>query len=204
MGRRVVVAVGVGVLLLSGCSAVGAGQAAVSEEFQISQVDVEAEVRAVLEGIGQPPGEPPSGLALATTQRLVQDALFQAKAADLGVQVTPAEIEQGVADLAASNGGLEALQQAALQAGIPADAIDDFVRTNLLFNEIGQVLDSSADTAAQQAATREALAEYSDQIGLEVSPRYGTWNAQTLEIVPGSTVAEPADAEPADAEPATP
>ncbi len=197
MGRRVVAALGAGVLVLSGCSTVGAGQAAVSEEFQVSQADVEAEVRAVLDGIGQPPGEPPTGLALATTQRLVQDALFQAKASDLGIQVTPAEIEAGVAELAASNGGLEALQQAALQAGIPADAIDDFVRTNLLFNEIGRALDSSGDAAAQQAATRAALAEYSDQIGLEVSPRYGTWNPETLEIVPGSTVAEPADAESA-------
>jgi parvulin-like peptidyl-prolyl isomerase len=184
-------------LLLSGCSAVGSGQAAISEEFQVSQADVDAEVRAALEGLGQPPGEPPSGWALATTQRLVRDALVQAKAADLGVQVTQAEIEQGVAGFAASYGGLEALEQAALQSGIPVEALDDFVRSALLVEEIGQVLEPSADAAAQQAATSAELAEYSDEIGLEVSPRYGTWNSETLEIVPGSTVAEPADAEPA-------
>jgi hypothetical protein len=191
MGRRVIAALGLGVLVLSGCGAMDAGEAAVSDEFRISQADVDTEVRLVLEALGQPPAQPPEGLAAATTQRLVQDALFIAKAEELGVQVTQGQIETGLAELAAQNGGQEALEQAALQAGIAPESLDDFVRTGLLIREIGVKLDSAADATAQSELARAELVAYSEDIDVRVAPRYGTWDDAQLGIVPGSSVARP-------------
>jgi len=119
MGRLLAAAaLGTAVLALTGCSGLDAGEAAVSDEFRVSQAEVDAEVRLALESVGQPTGQPPAGLATATTQRLVQDALFAAKADELGVQVTPGDVEQGVAALAAQNGGQQALEDLAKQSGV--------------------------------------------------------------------------------------
>lgn len=194
MDRRRAAALGLGVLVLAGCGAADAGQAAVSDRFTISQAQVDADVRAVLTGAGQPPGEPPTGLAVATAERLVRFALFDAQAADLGVEVTATQVQAGVDQLAAQNGGIEALEQAAVQGGLPKESIDDFVRANLQYTGIGRQLDASADATAQGEAANAALAELSDAIGVEVAPRYGSWDDATLAIVPGSGVARPADA----------
>ncbi len=191
MGRRVIAALGLGVLVLSGCGAMDAGEAAVSDEFRISQADVDAEISLVLDALGQPPAQPPEGLATATTQRLVQDALFLAKAEELGVEVTQSQVDAGLAELAAQNGGQDALEQAALQAGIAPESLDDFVRTGLLIREIGQKLGSTADASVQSELARAELVAYSADIGVRVAPRYGRWDDSQLSIVPGSSVARP-------------
>jgi hypothetical protein len=196
MGRRVRAgaALGLAVLALTGCSVRDAGQAAVSDEFTISQADVDSQVRDVLAQVDEPPGAPPAGLALATTQRLVQDALFLAKAQQLGLGLTATEIEQARAELAAEYGGEEGLVQAAAQAGIPEQALDDFVRSNQLFTLISAEVSPGADPTAQQEAGRAELASYSEEIGVRVAPRYGTWNPLTLQIEPGSPVVAPVEA----------
>ena len=194
MARRVRAgaALGLAVLALTGCSVRDAGQAAVSDEFTISQALVDSEVRAVLEQVDSPTGQPPAGLALATTQRLVQDALFAAKAEELGITVTDTEVEQGRAEFAAQYGGDQGLVDAAAQSGIPAGSLDAFVRSNLLFTKISEASPGGGAAAAQQAA-REELGRFSEEIDLRVAPRYGTWSPVALEIVPGSDVVTPAE-----------
>jgi hypothetical protein len=195
MGRRVRAgaALGLAVLALTGCSVRDAGQAAVSDEFTISQAMVDSEVRAVLAQVDSPTGQPPAGLALATTQRLVQDALFAAKAADLGLTVTATEVEQGRAEFAAQYGGDQGLVDAAAQSGIPAGSLDTFVRSNLLFTKISEAVDPGGAAAAAQQAAREEMGRFSEEIDVRVAPRYGTWSPVALEIVPGSDVVTPAE-----------
>jgi hypothetical protein len=188
-------AVGLAMIALAGCSVRDSGQAAVSDAFTISQAEVDSEVTAVLAQVGEPTGQPPAGLALATTQRLVQDALFVAKAAELGITVTDAEIEQGRAEFAAQMGGdAQLVATAAQQAGIPEGSLDAFVRSNLLFTRILQEVTPGAATEAATQAARDELGRFSEEIDLRVAPRYGTWNPLSLEIDPGSDVASPAEA----------
>ena len=183
---RQLAAVALGTLVLAGCGSAGSGQAARSDEFRILQSDVDAQVSQVLAALGQPTGQPPVGLALATTQRLVQDALFSAHAAELGVEVTPTDVDRAVADLAEQNGGQDALEQAALQSGIPPQALEDFVRTQLLFTGIGEELDRAADATAQAQLVQDELVAFSEALDVRVAPRYGAWDDTTLTIVPGS------------------
>ncbi len=194
-----VLALGLGGLLLAGCSASGtdqshvldAGQAAVSDDFVISQSAVNESVEAVLSASGQPPGEPPAGLATSTVQRLVQGEVIASLAESSGVSVTATQVEQGVADLAEQNGGMDALADLALQSGIPADAIDDTVRTNLLVAGIGAQLDPAGDATSQLEATGAALTELSQATNVAVAPRYGTWDDAKLGISTGSSVVQP-------------
>ena len=196
MHRRAIAALGLGVLALSGCSADDSGQAAVSDTFRISQEQVAAEVGQVLEALGRPAEQPPAGLASETTQRLVQDELIAGRAAELGVEVTQGQVEKATAELATQNGGMSALEDAALQSGIPRESIDDVVRTRLLITGMGAALAEGGDGNAQSAAVQKSLVEYSAAIDVQVAPRYGTWDDETLSIKPGSSVVEPASPEP--------
>jgi hypothetical protein len=203
--HRTAIALGCGVLVLAGCSNAGSattvrvdsGQAAVSDEFRIAQSEIADEVSQVLSGLGQPPGEPPSGLASATTQRLVQARLIESYAATQGIELTRTQVEQGLEQLATENGGQEALENLALQSGIPVGALELTVRTNLLVTAIGEKLNPSGDPQAAGESARVALSEFSDAIDVEVSPRYGTWDDARLSIIPGSSVTQPSGGEQA-------
>jgi hypothetical protein len=201
--RRTVVALVAGVLVLAGCGSTGSGQsvvfesgqAAVSEAFRVSQQEIADDVGLVLIGLGQPPGEPPAGLAKVTTERVVLNRLIASFAEANGDEVTRTEVEEGFEELAVANGGEDALLEAALGSGIPAEALEDTVRTNLLVIEIGSRLNPSGDIAAQVAATQVALSAYSESIEIAVAPRYGTWDDQTLAIISGSSLTEPSGQE---------
>ena len=197
--RRTVVALGAGVLVLAGCTStsseesvlVESGQAAVSDDFRVSQQEIADDVGLVLVGLGQPPGEPPAGLASATTERVVLYRLIDSFAESTGVDVTRTEVEEGLEELAAANGGPDGLREAALSAGIPVEALERTIRTNLLVTGIGAGINPSGDLEAQLESARVALSEYSESIDVAVAPRYGTWDDQTLDIIPGSTLTEP-------------
>jgi hypothetical protein len=197
---RRAVALGCGVLLLAGCSSTGSGtsvvldsgQAAVSSEFRIAQQEVADSVARIQVGLGQPAGDPPAGLASLTAERLVLNALIGSYALDNGIELTQTQIEDGVAQLAEANGGQDALNQLALQSGVPVEELEDTVATNLIVTEIGSALNTDGDAAAQVESARAALAEYSRVIDVEVAPRYGTWDDDQLAIVPGSDLTEPA------------
>jgi len=203
--RRTVVALGAGVLVLAGCSStssgdsvlVESGQAAVSDVFRVSQQEIADDVGLVLVGLGQPPGEPPAGLASATTERVVLYRLIDSFAEANGVDVTRTEVEEGLEELAAANGGQDGLREAALSAGIPEEALERTIRTNLLVTGIGSGINPSGDIPEQLESARVALSEYSESIDVAVAPRYGTWDDQTLAIIPGSSLTEPSGQEQA-------
>ncbi len=193
-----------GALLLAGCSTTGSeqsmlvdsGQAAVSREFRLSQSDIAESVGLFLAASGEAAGDPPPGLATFTTQRLTQQLLIQSYAAREGVEVTRTEIEDQMEQLEADSGGSAALAQLALQAGIPPEELEETVRTELLVVAIGQALSGSEEPDLQAGAIERVLTAYSDEIGVEVAPRYGAWDDQRLVIIPGSPLSEPDEVAP--------
>jgi hypothetical protein len=203
--RRTAIALSCGVLALAGCStngsaqsvALDSGQAAVSREFRVAQSEIADDVSLVLSAQGQPPGDPPPGLASATTERVVLNRLIASYAAGKGIELTRAQVELGLEKLTTDNGGEQALNDRALQAGIPPQALEDTVRTNLLVAAIGRTLNAAGDATAQLESARVALSEYSDAIDVAVAPRYGTWDDAQLQIVPGSSVTTPSGGEQA-------
>ncbi len=197
MGGRAVVALAAGVLALAGCSSGTGSQAATSDVFEVPMSVVSAEVSQASTALGQPAEQPPAGLAPATVERLVQTALVDAKAADLGLTLTNGQIEEGLNQLAEQNGGMAALEDLALQQGLRPESLKDVVRTNLLVTAIGLRLNQAGDAAAQGQAAQQALSEYSSAVDVQVAPRYGTWDDAQLRIVPGSPVVTPAAATPA-------
>ncbi|ONK13772.1 SurA N-terminal domain-containing protein [Streptomyces sp. MP131-18] len=179
-----------GALLLTGCSTdAHPGAAAVVGNEKITVSTVQSQVETVRDAQrAQPEGDQlvsaTPGLTRDTVEFLVYAQVLEHAARDAGVEVTRRDVQAARAQTEQSIGGADALEQAALmpQGGTPMagdEQIDRMLRIQLLFQGLAQALGAAPDASGVQqvAAT---LAETADEVGVEINPRYGTWDAEAV------------------------
>jgi hypothetical protein len=180
---RVLVALAMVGLLLAGCSD-QPGSAAVVGDTAITENQVQddaAEVIAAAETAGGLEVE--TALVTAEQVRRLVEAELVAELADRrGISVTAGEVDRSIEEVSAQVGGREALDaQLAAQAGVPPSALESFVITFLLKEAL--IADYGlADRGAAEAQLIADLGALSQEWGTEVSPRYGTWNPETVRV----------------------
>lgn len=112
---------------------------------------------------------------------------------EAGVEVTAGDIAAQRQQLLTQLGSEQALEAAAAQSAIPASQIDATLKISLGYQAlVKHFLDpEQADPAAvQQDAERATLALVSRiaaEAGVEVSPRFGTWDSENLMMLGGGT-----------------
>lgn len=181
-------AVGVAALGLSGCAGLGqAGAAATVGSNQISNNDLAGTIDAVQEQRGGNPGEPDAALVSSTLQRLIITDLVDQACAEQGVTVSQADVDFALAGYDAQFGGRDAVVQAFLENGVPADQIEEQARLSLQVQALGAALVPDADQSGQQQAVVQYVTGFGLQTGIEVNPRFGTWDPLTLQIGPQPT-----------------
>ncbi|ARQ70276.1 SurA N-terminal domain-containing protein [Streptomyces marincola] len=174
--------------LLTGCSTdAHPGAAAVVGGERISVATVQAEVETIRDAQrAQPQGDQlvssTPGLTRDTVEFLVYAQVLEHAAREAGVEVTRRDVQTARAQTEQSIGGPEALAQAALmpQGGTPMagdEQIDRMLRIQLLFQGLGQELGVAPDAGGVQELAAY-LAETADEVGVEVNPRYGEWDAE--------------------------
>lgn len=172
-------------VLLSGCAGLGqAGAAADVGATQISSETLAADVAAVQEQRGVPAGTANAALTLSVLQRLIITELVDQAASAQGVSVTQGEIDTAQQQLEAQLGGPEALVAAYLDADVPLSGITRQVELSLQVQLLGATLAPQADPNGQQQAVVQYVTGFGIQEGVEVSPRFGTWDAGALTIGP--------------------
>jgi hypothetical protein len=182
--RRGVVAVAASVIL-AGCAGLGeAGSAATVGEVQISTETLASESAAIQSQRGVPAGSADSALTLAVLQRLIITELVTQASAAQGVTVTEGEIDAANAELEAELGGPEALEAAFLESNVPASGIPRQIELSLQVQKLGAALVPDADPASQQQGVLQYVTGFGLQEGIEVSPRFGTWDGGRLTIGP--------------------
>ena len=182
--RRGIIAL-VASMALVGCAGLGeAGSAATVGDVQVSTQTLAAETAAIQVQRGGQSGAPDAELTLAVLQRLVITELVGQVATAQGIMVTQGEIDASIAEFEAQLGGAEALQAAYLEANVPAEAIEQQVTLSLQVRKLGAALAPDADQNAQEQALVEYVTAYGQQEGIEVSPRFGTWDTTTLTVGP--------------------
>jgi len=174
--------------LLTSCGTPHAGAAAVVGGRQITVSTVQAEVDAVRAAQEKSPQaaqlvEASSDLQRSTVHTLVQARVIDQAAKDAGVTVSRREVQQARAVAEQQAGGATQLEAQLLQtyAMVPAD-IDDSIRTDLTLRKVEQHYGADVQTAAGQAKILGVLRETSDRLGIDVNPRYGTWNTKKLTL----------------------
>lgn len=116
----------------------------------------------------------------------IQLALFQAAAAQQGIQVTDADVNSTIQQYASQVGGRAALAQ---QAGIaPSDLVTE-VRISLLVDALARkagVTDPTSTQGQQQAnvIAGRALQAEAQRMGVRINPRYGRWDPKQFAVAP--------------------
>jgi hypothetical protein len=178
--------------LLSGCSTGShPGAAAVVGGHRISLAEVQAQVETVRDAQRAEPNSDDliarsSSLTRETVNFLVYLEVVERAAAENDVEVSRREVQQARDEAERSLGGAEALRDSALMPGsgmpLAGEQIDLVLRNNLLIQGLAEAIGAGPDTAGQQLLGEE-LAQTARDIGVEVNPRYGDWDPESVSLV---------------------
>ncbi|MYU24906.1 SurA N-terminal domain-containing protein [Streptomyces sp. SID8352] len=136
-------------------------------EAQRAAVPDEEQYRQVLARTGS--------LTRDTLHGMVLDRVLDGAAQEAGVTVTRKEIQQMRAGMEQQAGGAKELETAWLQQyGIAPERLDD----SLLLQLKAQKLARSLGTDTGRPEFWKALSEASERLGIDMNPRYGTWDAE--------------------------
>lgn len=196
-GRRGRTAVAVGLLApvglsLAACGPPRAGSAVIigSDRIPISQIQHQvSQVVQQRQQAGQD-AQPAAALTQEQLQRLILSRIVARMAADQGVTVTQAEVDERRQSIVTQAGSQAAFDKQVASADIPPGTLDSYLKDRLLEGKIGQALVPNASTPAQQqelsAKISELAARTSRALGIKVNPRYGSWNADKFSLDPMS------------------
>jgi hypothetical protein len=176
--------------LLTGCSTdTHPGAAAVVGGERISVSTVQSQVETVRDAQRARPEADQmiaatSGQTRNTVGYLVSIELLERAAADAGVEVSRHDEQEYRAQVEDMVGGPEQLAQAVLQpqsgpALAGEEQIERRLRNDLLFQGLGESL-GLAPGPEGSASVYAVLAETAEQIGVDINPRYGEWDAEQV------------------------
>jgi len=164
--RRLALASGLAVLLLSGCGGTSAapGKAATVGDVTISTSQLEGLVER---GLRDPAAQEQFGADRAVFQtqaltRLIRTAVLEQAAEDEEVTVTDGDVDEQLAQFAEQVGGREELDQQAAQNGVAPQDLRDFVRAIALERALGEHLVEDEEVPDEQVAQlyQQNIAEY--------------------------------------------
>jgi hypothetical protein len=178
----VVAVVAVSVLALSGCATQKAGSAAVAGDERLTEAQL-AELYDELDELYNvnPDSQrlPNDQLTLSVLSWWVNEQLIGAVAKEEGLTATQAQIDEVL--------GSDQQQRDAisLSNGIPPSRLEAAAEVFVLSSAL-------ADALAQPGATKEEanaalltrLQQTADELGISISPRFGSWNSQTVSVEP--------------------
>lgn len=193
---RLAAAAGIGLLAvtlgLSGCGTPTAGSAAVVGDQRISESELNSEVEAVLALQGLPATDSSNELITSTLDEMITAILVEELASREKVEVTQGEIDDLRLQYIAQAGGQEAFEDQIGGQGIPFSEVDSIIQINIQVAKLGDALEPQGTPDERSAAVFIAVANLSTELGTEVSPRFGTWDPESLSVGPTSdTVSEP-------------
>jgi hypothetical protein len=171
------------VLVLTGCTtAQQAGSAATIGDTRISESQLGSQVQEVLVAQGQSPTASNDALVSQTLSRLVTAELVDRLAASKGVVVTQGQIDEQLASYEAQAGDRKAVESQFVDSGVAPSQIESVVRLNLQAQALGILLDPKGSAEEQGQAVFDAVVALGKEVGTDVSPRYGTWDPESLQL----------------------
>jgi outer membrane murein-binding lipoprotein Lpp len=123
-------------------------------------------------------------LARDTLHSMVLDQVLHRAAEDAGVTVTRKEIQEMRTGLEQQAGGSKALEMTWLQRyGIAPERLDENLRLQLEAQKLAAALGTDTSTAAFW----QSLSKASKELGVDLNPRYGTWDVEKSSRVDAKT-----------------
>jgi len=186
--------------LLTGCSQVGA--AATVGDTKITQATVQGSIDSILAerakvDVTQMQLDTGETLNRSQIRFHLFSVILRALGDELEIKVTKAEIDTRRASIVEQVGGATSLPTALVNAGIAPEDLDAYIEAISLSDKISQALVASGVTEDQVGTEiQKLIVAKSKELGVTVNPRYGTWDADTADIVesdPASSAVTPSD-----------
>ena len=193
MKLRLVATLILGVAVLSGCSDSPklAGSAAIVNGKVIpasAVADRADKVRAQIQ-VTDPSliSEIPSLIQInqRSVDHFVRASLFEEAAAREGIEITDRDVAEYKDEVFAQYSKESIEAQLVSQNAVPADELDDFMREILLQRALMEKLAPGAANQTQFLAMTDYLTSLSAELGVELNPRFGKWDASNLISNPG-------------------
>ena len=172
---------------LVGCGVAGA--AAKVGPNRISDEQLNTDVNALFAAQGRTADTQDPTLIRSVLERAIVFELIDQLADREGVTVPPGDVEVLTAEYVGQFGGVDEFEAAVLQQGIPPEQINEFLILNLQVEQLRER--QTGDNP--DAAFADLLLGFADEVGVDISPRYGTWVPEALTIAPpADTLSTPA------------
>lgn len=175
-------------ITLAGCSQVDAAASVGDTEISLDNLQTEVDlILAEREGVDTSQMQLESGDALTRAQLsyMISNLIIDGVAEDRNIEITKSEIEAYKIEIYANIGGEANLPNVLVSAAIPSTALDQVLRRDLILRKISESeAASGADDATINANIQKLVSDKATALKVTVNPRYGTWDAASLTVVP--------------------
>lgn len=168
--------------VLTGCANSEAGAAATFSNGRISEADLATQVDEVLTAKGQSATTTDPRLVQQTLGRMITQRLIDEMSAEEGIVITQGKLDEMRRSYEAQIGSPEALAEAFLAENVAPSQIENVLLLQLQAQELGYVFNPRGSAEEQGQAVFTEVSAYSLEVDTQVSPRYGTWNPDTLSL----------------------
>ncbi|KAF4409788.1 MULTISPECIES: SurA N-terminal domain-containing protein [Streptomyces] len=122
-------------------------------------------------------------LSRATLNNMIFEKVLARAAKDAGVGVSRADIQQTRETAERAAGGADRLEQMWLQQyAIGPGRLDATLRNQVLMEKLSQKLGVDRSSPQGQQQLIEALKTASEDMGIDVNPRFGSWDAEKVAL----------------------
>ncbi len=171
---------------LSGCEQNQLGAAAIVDDQRITLSEVQGyldRVREQRELYGLPTDVGPEAARLEVERRVL-DLVFERAAAEMGIAVTEAQVEE---TRAAEERPATELAELAAQNNVTVESLDALYRRFTIEREISEAIDAQFPGADEQRLNSEfakRLIATASGMKIRINPRYGTFDPTVGQIAP--------------------
>ncbi|MER8071991.1 SurA N-terminal domain-containing protein [Streptomyces sp. NPDC094034] len=154
---------------------VSALQAQVRDVRDAQRTAPEAEAEELIKNTGQ--------LSQAKLNSMIFDRVLEKAAGNAGVTISRKEIQTTRQQAAAQSGGEAQFAAMLLQQGALApDQIESAIRREVLLTKLAVALGANTTTPQGQQTVLAELTKTSEKLGIDVNPRYGSWDNQQVRL----------------------
>ena len=173
-------------LLVTGCAGMSSGISVGEEDIKSTQIQgVVDEILAARKTVDT------AGMELIVGKQLLRNQaqfaviriLFNQIAIDKNFTISDSDVAARRGDVINQVGGLDRLEPALVSANLAASTFDEYLRILIIVDRLNEsFISSGIPEALVSQEVSKTLVATAEKLGVEVNPKYGTWNPITAAI----------------------
>lgn len=176
-------------LLLTSCSSMNSGITVGDKEFSIS--DIQKPVDEILEArksVDTSQMQLASGADLIRNQAqfAIISVLLDQIASDMKINFTSADIATRRTEIVAQVGGEQGLPAALVSSNLATSNLEPYIKVRLIIDKLtSNFIEVGASPEQASEGVSRLIVAAAKKLGVQINPKYGTWNPITASIESG-------------------